>query len=49
MPALLTKMSRLDNLLTQAVIEDSDCTSRVRVSMPRDLSWDILAGLRAVA
>ena len=32
-PALLTKMSRLDNLLTQAAIEYSDCTSSVNVSM----------------
>lgn len=33
-PALLIKISRLDNL-TEAAIEESDNTSRVMVSMPR--------------
>lgn len=48
-PALLTNISRLDNLLTQAAIEESDNTSRVRVSMPRDFRCSILDELRAVA
>ena len=42
-------MSRLDSLLTQAAIEESDCTSSVSVSMPRDAICVILEGLRAVA
>ena len=48
-PALLTKMSRSDSLLTQAAIEESDWTSNVSVSMPRDATCVILEGFRAVA
>ena len=48
-PALLTRMSRPDNLLTQAAIDESDSTSSVSVSMPRDASCAILEGFRAVA
>lgn len=48
-PALLTKMSRLGNGLTQATIEESDCTSSVDVSMPREVSSVILEKFRAVA
>ena len=48
-PALLTRMSSLDSLLTQALMDESERTSRVSVSMPREVRRDILAGLRAVA
>ena len=42
-------MSRLESLLLQAAIEDSDNMSSVSVSMPRAASLDILERFRAVA
>lgn len=47
-PALLIKTSRLDSLLTQAAIEESDRTSSVSVLMPREASLVIFERFRAV-
>jgi hypothetical protein len=48
-PALLTRISREETLETQAVIEASETTSRVMISMPWARRPLILEGLREVA
>ncbi len=48
-PALLTRISRLASLLTQAAMDDSDVTSSVSVSIPKEARCDIFDWSRAVA